>query len=47
MDTVRDVCSAGSALRKAANLRNRLPLAQLRKGHAAWLPEYMSGKRNS
>ena len=25
MDTVRDVCSAGSALRKAANLRNRLP----------------------
>jgi len=24
-----------------------LPLAQLRKGHAAWLPEYMSGKRNS
>ena len=29
MDTVRDVCSAGSALRKAANLRNRLPLAQL------------------
>ncbi len=30
MDTVRDVCSAGSALRKAANLRNRLPLAGLR-----------------
>lgn len=29
MDTVRDVCSAGSALRKAANLRNRLPLARL------------------
>ncbi len=29
MDTVRDVCSAGSALRKAANLRNRLPLSQL------------------
>ena len=29
MDTVRDVCSAGSALRKAANLRNRLPLAGL------------------
>ena len=28
MDTVRDVCSAGSALRKAANLRNRLPLAR-------------------
>ena len=24
-----------------------LSLAQLRKGHAAWLPEYMSGKRNS
>ncbi|HWV81329.1 MAG TPA: phosphoribosylformylglycinamidine synthase subunit PurL [Hyphomicrobiaceae bacterium] len=24
-----------------------LPLAQLRKGHASWLPEYMSGKRNS
>ena len=30
MDLVRDVCSAGSALRKAANLRNRLPLASLR-----------------
>ncbi|WP_110181987.1 isoleucine--tRNA ligase [Nocardioides solisilvae] len=29
MDTVRDVCSAGSALRKAARLRNRLPLAGL------------------
>ena len=29
MDTVRDVCSAGSALRKAANLRNRLPLSPL------------------
>ena len=29
MDTVRDVCSAGSALRKAANLRNRLPLTKL------------------
>ena len=29
MDTVRDVCSAGSALRKAANLRNRLPLSRL------------------
>ena len=29
MDTVRDVCSAGSALRKAANLRNRLPLSKL------------------
>ncbi|MCD6639489.1 MAG: isoleucine--tRNA ligase [Nocardioides sp.] len=29
MDEVRDVCSAGSALRKAANLRNRLPLQQL------------------
>ncbi|WP_110239342.1 isoleucine--tRNA ligase [Nocardioides gilvus] len=29
MDLVRDVCSAGSALRKAANLRNRLPLAGL------------------
>ncbi len=29
MDTVRDVCSAGSALRKAANLRNRLPLTRL------------------
>jgi isoleucyl-tRNA synthetase len=29
MDTVRDVCSAGSALRKAANLRNRQPLARL------------------
>ncbi|WP_185996460.1 isoleucine--tRNA ligase [Nocardioides campestrisoli] len=29
MDTVRDVCSAGSALRKAAGLRNRLPLAGL------------------
>jgi phosphoribosylformylglycinamidine synthase subunit PurL len=24
-----------------------LPLDRLRKGHAAWLPEYMSGKRNS
>jgi isoleucyl-tRNA synthetase len=29
MDTVRDVCSAGSALRKAAHLRNRLPLSRL------------------
>ena len=29
MDLVRDVCSAGSALRKAARLRNRLPLAEL------------------
>ena len=29
MDTVRDVCSATSALRKAASLRNRLPLASL------------------
>ncbi len=29
MDAVRDVCSAGSALRKAANLRNRLPLSLL------------------
>jgi phosphoribosylformylglycinamidine synthase len=24
-----------------------LPLDSLRRGHAAWLPEYMSGKRNS
>ncbi len=29
MDVVRDACSAGSALRKAANLRNRLPLSEL------------------
>ncbi|QBX54466.1 isoleucine--tRNA ligase [Nocardioides seonyuensis] len=29
MDTVREVCSAGSALRKAASLRTRLPLARL------------------
>ncbi|WP_235737915.1 isoleucine--tRNA ligase [Nocardioides alcanivorans] len=29
MDQVRDVCSAASALRKARNLRNRLPLASL------------------
>jgi len=29
MDLVRDACSAGSALRKGANLRNRLPLSQL------------------
>ncbi|WP_203336108.1 isoleucine--tRNA ligase [Nocardioides limicola] len=29
MDQVRDVCSATSALRKAAGLRNRLPLASL------------------
>ncbi len=29
MDVVRDVCSAGSALRKAAGLRTRLPLAGL------------------
>jgi isoleucyl-tRNA synthetase len=29
MDTVREVCSAGSALRKAAQLRNRLPLSKL------------------
>jgi isoleucyl-tRNA synthetase len=29
MDQVRDVCSAGSALRKGAGLRNRLPLAEM------------------
>ncbi|MDT0202122.1 isoleucine--tRNA ligase [Nocardioides sp. AE5] len=29
MDVVREVCSATSALRKAGNLRNRLPLANL------------------
>jgi isoleucyl-tRNA synthetase len=29
MDQVRDICSATSALRKAGNLRNRLPLSQL------------------
>lgn len=29
MDVVREVCSATSALRKAGNLRNRLPLATL------------------
>ncbi len=29
MDQVRDVCSAGSALRKSASLRNRLPLSSL------------------
>lgn len=29
MDEVREVCSSTSALRKAAKLRNRLPLAQL------------------
>ncbi|MGI8523553.1 MAG: DUF5915 domain-containing protein, partial [Nocardioides sp.] len=29
MDQVRDVCSAGSALRKGASLRNRLPLSAL------------------
>ena len=29
MDTVREVCSAGSALRKSAGLRNRLPLSSL------------------
>jgi isoleucyl-tRNA synthetase len=29
MDQVRDVCSAGSALRKASALRNRLPLSSL------------------
>ncbi|TYL45183.1 isoleucine--tRNA ligase [Nocardioides sp. BGMRC 2183] len=29
MDQVREVCSASSALRKAARLRNRLPLAEL------------------
>jgi isoleucyl-tRNA synthetase len=29
MDRVRDVCSAGSALRKGASLRNRLPLSSL------------------
>ncbi|MDQ1105312.1 isoleucine--tRNA ligase [Nocardioides zeae] len=29
MDLVREVCSAGSALRKGARLRNRLPLAGL------------------
>src|SRR5690242_2166771 len=29
MDQVRDVCSAGSALRKGASLRNRLPLSTM------------------
>jgi isoleucyl-tRNA synthetase len=29
MDLVRDVCSTGSSLRKAAGLRNRLPLSTL------------------
>ncbi len=29
MDQVRDICSATSALRKAGNLRNRLPLSTL------------------
>ncbi|WP_272496312.1 class I tRNA ligase family protein [Nocardioides sp. B-3] len=29
MDSIREVCSAGSALRKGASLRNRLPLASL------------------
>jgi isoleucyl-tRNA synthetase len=29
MDQVRDVCSAGSALRKGASLRNRLPLSMM------------------
>jgi isoleucyl-tRNA synthetase len=29
MDQVRDVCSAGSALRKSASLRNRLPLSTM------------------
>ncbi|MGA8256087.1 MAG: isoleucine--tRNA ligase, partial [Nocardioides sp.] len=29
MDQVREICSATSALRKAGNLRNRLPLSQL------------------
>jgi isoleucyl-tRNA synthetase len=29
MDQVREVCSAGSALRKAGRLRNRLPLASM------------------
>ena len=29
MDQVRDVCSAGSALRKSASLRNRPPLSSL------------------
>jgi isoleucyl-tRNA synthetase len=29
MDQVRDVCSAGSSLRKGASLRNRLPLSSL------------------
>ncbi|HEY3016111.1 MAG TPA: isoleucine--tRNA ligase [Nocardioides sp.] len=29
MDVVRDACSAGSALRKGANLRNRLPLSSM------------------
>jgi len=29
MDQVRDVCSAGSALRKGASLRNRLPLSSM------------------
>jgi isoleucyl-tRNA synthetase len=29
MDQVRDVCSTGSALRKGASLRNRLPLSSL------------------
>ncbi|MGI8646460.1 MAG: DUF5915 domain-containing protein, partial [Nocardioides sp.] len=29
MDQIREICSAGSALRKAARLRNRLPLSSL------------------
>ena len=32
MDQVRDVCSAGSALRKAEGLRVRLPLSKLTRG---------------
>ncbi len=32
MDKVREVCSATSALRKAGNLRNRLPLLDADRG---------------
>ncbi|MCY7400547.1 MAG: isoleucine--tRNA ligase [Nocardioides sp.] len=42
MDVVRDVCSAGSALRKAASLRNRLPLAGLTVVTAAELAGFES-----
>ncbi|GAA1971655.1 isoleucine--tRNA ligase [Nocardioides panacihumi] len=43
MDTVRDVCSATSALRKGRQLRNRLPLSSLTIVGAATPPASLAG----